>query len=250
MMQFTFILKRWSRTTIDGWTVYPSSAAECAGSSGTPPLLLDYNQAVMMSCVRRGNATGPVVVSVLTSVGAVHGLFGRGKPVMMASQQLQRATSLPGTITTSQNFELTFDITPSDTVEGTSSILRLGQHGESCEDDPSDSLPSFTFQSDSAKLTVCMSTSGQYHRQCNDMVEPLPIGITSRVTCRLVGDALSIEVNGATAAAGASSGGLAYFVGFNGRKVSGEDDVTVWVSDDCYHPANAAIGHITYTSLW
>merc|ERR1712136_490114 len=108
-----------------------------------------------------------------------------------------------------------------------------GRNVDECEDGPSDSLPSFTFQPDSTNLTVCISTPGQYHPQCNHLHE-----------------ALAIEVNGATAAAGASSGGLAYFVGFNGRKVSGEDDVTVWVSDDCSHPANAAIGHITYTSLW
>lgn len=250
LIQFTFILEDWSRTSIEGWTVYPSNAAKCTGSSGKPPVLLDYNQAFMVSCSRGGSATAPAMVSVLTSVGAVHGIFGRGESLMVGTQQLQRNTSLPGRITTSQNFELAFDITPSDTVEGRGSILRLGRNVDGCEDGPSDSLPSFTFQPDSAKLTVCISTPGQYHRQCNDLHEALPIGVTSRVTCRLIGDALAIEVNGATAAAGASSGGLAYFVGFNGRKVSGEDDVTVWVSDDCYHPANAAIGHITYTSLW
>lgn len=244
MANFTFTLIDHSTRTIDGWSVYPLNAAVCRASNGVLPLTLMLNAPYSVICNRTGTSGVPPVVTVLTSVGPVHGVLGPGHTVLAGSAQLQRATAIPDAVHISPNFELSFDITPAGTVKGASRVLRLGKYGGQCESHPSDGLPSFTFQDDTTKLTVCMGVPGEDFRFCNDVQEALPVGITSRITCRLVGDGLAIEINGRTA-----DSGWAFFPGFNGQKFAGDETVLVWISDDCGDTADAVVGHVTYIPL-
>jgi len=146
--------------------------------------------------------------------------------------------ALPDQITTGRNFEVSIDIEPLGKSQEMTSILRLTKSDQD-EGHYYDRMPAVFFYPESTLVHVTMGRTGDHMAHINPK-EDLALNQKARVKVRLQGDILTLNINGKEEAR---------LGGFEGYSYPPMDNVTVWVGDKFYQPANALLYSLNYTIL-
>eukprot|EP00929_Paragymnodinium_shiwhaense_P061782 TRINITY_DN30876_c0_g1_i4.p1 TRINITY_DN30876_c0_g1~~TRINITY_DN30876_c0_g1_i4.p1 ORF type:complete len:1518 (-),score=433.78 TRINITY_DN30876_c0_g1_i4:272-4825(-) len=137
-------------------------------------------------------------------------------------------------LSTSEEFELTFHLTPTGVMQKWSSILRVtatstanGNHG--------DMMPAFFFRPASTRLWIGMGRDGDDNAGC-DTLKALAIGHLVHITARLVGGRFAVYVDGEEVCS------IEGYV----NKYSAASKAAVWLGDAFHPPAKAMVSRLVY----
>jgi hypothetical protein len=163
---------------------------------------------------------------------------GNKRLVSPKKQMLKYGSALPDKTTTGCNFEMSLDIKPIGKSESMTSIVRLTKTSTD-EGHYYDRMPAIFFYPESTLLHVVMGRTGDHQAHINPAGD-LPLNKTANVRVRLQGDTFTLKINGKEEAR---------LGGFDGYCYPPLDNVTVWIGDQFYQPANAVLYGLNYTIL-
>ena len=159
-----------------------------------------------------------------------------GEQVLISSLgQQPKKNQLLTTMQTAETFELSFDITPHDGARPNlwRSIVHFGNSNDQ-------RLGGIFLYPGSTRLQPCVSRESEGDICCGPE-EVLPVGQSTHVGVRLVGDSLAVSLNGKQMC---STGG------FFENRVPGQSGVDVWFSDPWYPAAEVTVANLVYTPLY
>lgn len=158
--------------------------------------------------------------------------------LVSAEQQIKAGTKLTTRLTTGQNFEISFTITPTGRVSGWSTAVRLTKTNED-RGHYFDRMPAFIFPPGSTELFAVMGMDDTHEKYVASYSE-LKLGKSVQVTARLEGDIWSLSIDGKVVDTTA---------GYCGKKYVGMKNVSVWLGDLLYTPSKASVSLLNYTIL-
>jgi len=158
--------------------------------------------------------------------------------LVSSEQQVKAGTKLTAKLTTGQNFEISFNITPTGTVSSWSTVVRLTKTNED-SGHYFDRMPVFIFPPGSTELIAVMGRDDG-HAAYTASHSELKLGKTVQVIGRLEGDIWSLSLDGKV---------IDTRGGYCGRKYVGMKNVSVWLGDLLNVPSKASLSFLNYTIL-
>jgi len=205
---------------------YPASSnvSVWVGDKFHPAALAFINE-LNYTALPEKEETGPTIAPVSTMLASTE-------------QQIRAGTKLTEQLTTGQNFEISFTITPTGRVDGWSTVVRLTKTKE-VSGHYFDRMPAFHFPPGSTELFGVMGRDDGHETYVASYSE-LQLGKSVQVTARLEGDIWSLSLDGKVVDTAAD---------YCGRKYVGMKNVSVWLGDLLYAPSNASVSFLNYTIL-
>jgi hypothetical protein len=142
-----------------------------------------------------------------------------------------------GEVQASQNFEVSFVVTPHGTVSGWSNIIHFTQTGKNCCDE-GDRMPAVWFYSSTTKLHIRSGRQGGGNDGC-DPTDQLPIGQATKVDIRVQGGKMQVFYSGNKVCETSSYS----------SPTAPSGTMVAWAADPWHTASDATLAHLSYTRL-
>mmetsp|Transcript_32194 Transcript_32194/g.78578 ORF Transcript_32194/g.78578 Transcript_32194/m.78578 type:complete len:579 (+) Transcript_32194:77-1813(+) len=195
------------------WIMGPT-ADECCRSAASLPFTAGADQPAFPVCGENPN----------TEL-----LIGEGS-------ELVKGTSV-GEVQASENFEVSFVVTPHGTREGWANLIHFTQTGGNCCNE-GDRMPAAWFSTGTTRLYVRSGRKGSGNDGC-DPTQQLPIGKATKVDVRVADGKMQVFYDGSKACEKNTFGSPTMPSG----------TMVAYASDPWYNPALVTLSHLSYTRL-
>jgi len=159
------------------------------------------------------------------------------RTLLKGSVQVKADTIVAQGLTTSPEFEFSFDLTPTSVRGFMSSILLLSATGAHYGHQ-GDRMPAFLFMPGSTRLIAYMGRPGGHNDACSTL-QAVPLATSSQIVARLKGADFSVLIDGKP---GCSISGY-------GQKYPAMQGVKLWVGDRFNEAAGASVANVRYRPL-
>jgi hypothetical protein len=203
----------------------PTGPSPCAGSQGRGGNTGNVLQEGSIFCW--GCAQMPRLESCTSSSTEL--LIGEGKKLV--------ANTNAGEVQASQNYEVSFLLTPHGTLSGWTNIIHFTQTGKNCCDE-GDRMPAVWFYSSTTKLHIRSGRQGGGNDGC-DPTDQLPIGQATKVDIRVEGGKMQVFF----------SGNKVCETNTYSSPTSPSGTMVAWAGDPWHPASDATLAHLSYTRL-